>query len=222
MGFDIETDLNTPGARVELWLEWKRRSRSLALSGPTEARNRWLRSWLADGGRRPHRPRPLLRNHQLQRQCSPRGELAGVTTTSGLAWKIPGRVGDSPILGAGLYVDGDVGAAGSTGRGEANLYGLCSFLIIENMRRGMRPKDAGIEALRRIKSATVEQRLLNSRGEPNFNVNFYILNARGDHAGVALYARPNGGLRCMHGQWRRKSGHRATVVGYSERVDSSA
>jgi N4-(beta-N-acetylglucosaminyl)-L-asparaginase len=116
--------------------------------------------------------------------------LAGVTTTSGLAWKIPGRVGDSPILGAGLYVDGEVGAAGSTGRGEANLYGLCSFLIVENMRRGMAPKDAGMEALRRIKSATVERRLLNSRGEPNFNVNFYILNARGEYAGVALYAGP--------------------------------
>jgi N4-(beta-N-acetylglucosaminyl)-L-asparaginase len=58
---------------------------------------------------------------------SAKGEICGVTTTSGLAWKIPGRVGDSPILGAGLYVDGAVGAAGSTGRGEANLYNLCSY-----------------------------------------------------------------------------------------------
>ena len=81
-----------------------------------------------------------------------RGDVCGVTTTSGLAWKIPGRVGDSPILGAGLYVDGDVGAAGSTGRGEANLYGLCSFLIVELMRQGKSPKDAGLEALRRIQS----------------------------------------------------------------------
>ncbi|NIP57531.1 MAG: asparaginase, partial [Gemmatimonadetes bacterium] len=61
----------------------------------------------------------------------------GVTTTSGLSWKIPGRVGDSPILGAGLYVDGDVGAAGSTGRGEANLFNLSSYLIVERMREGM-------------------------------------------------------------------------------------
>ena len=122
---------------------------------------------------------------------SPTGELAGVTTTSGLAWKIPGRVGDSPILGAGLYVDGDVGAAGSTGRGEANLYGLCSFLIVENLRRGMTPKDAGMDALNRIKTATIESRLLNTRGEPNFNVNFYVLNAKGEHAGVAMYAREN-------------------------------
>ena len=83
---------------------------------------------------------------------SARGELAGVTTTSGLAWKIPGRVGDSPILGAGLYVDGEIGAAGSTGRGEANLFGLCSYLVVESMRRGMSPKDAGMEALRRVRA----------------------------------------------------------------------
>jgi N4-(beta-N-acetylglucosaminyl)-L-asparaginase len=117
-----------------------------------------------------------------------RGEISGVTTTSGLAWKIPGRVGDSPVLGAGLYVDNSVGAAGSTGRGEANLYGLCSFLIVENMRRGTAPKDAGLDALRRVRANTVEKRLLNSRGNPNFGLNFYILNARGEYAGVSMYA----------------------------------
>ncbi len=79
----------------------------------------------------------------------------------------------------------------STGRGEANVYGLCSFLIVEGMRRGLSPKDAGMEALRRIKANTVEKRLLNSRGEPNFNVNFYVVNARGEHAGVALYGGAN-------------------------------
>jgi len=118
------------------------------------------------------------------------GDIASVTTTSGLSWKIPGRLGDSPILGAGLYVDGDVGAAGSTGRGEANLYNLSSYLIVEELRRGKNPKDAGLEACRRIKASTVEKRLLNSRGEPNFNVNFYVLNKRGEYAGVGLYA-PN-------------------------------
>jgi N4-(beta-N-acetylglucosaminyl)-L-asparaginase len=110
-----------------------------------------------------------------------------VTTTSGLAWKIPGRVGDSPILGAGLYVDGEVGAAGSTGRGEANLYNLCSFLIVENMRRGLHPKDAGMEALKRIRANTVEKRLLNKAGNPNFGINFYVLNAKGEYAGVSMY-----------------------------------
>ena len=119
---------------------------------------------------------------------TPEGDVAGVTTTSGLSWKIPGRVGDSPILGAGLYVDNDVGAAGSTGRGEANLYNLTSFLIVEQMRGGMHPKDAGMEALRRIVANTIEPRLQNARGLPNFNVRFFILNKDGEHAGVALYA----------------------------------
>jgi len=110
-----------------------------------------------------------------------------VTTTSGLSWKIPGRVGDSPVLGAGLYVDNAVGAAGSTGRGEANLYGLCSFLIVEEMRRGKHPKDAALEALRRVKANTVEKRLLTADGNPNFGLNFYAFNVKGEHAGVSMY-----------------------------------
>lgn len=115
------------------------------------------------------------------------GNICGVTSTSGLAWKIPGRVGDSPLLGAGLYVDNDVGAAGSTGRGEANIYNLATFLIVENMRRGMTPTDAGMAALQRIVDNTVEPRLLNERGLPDFDVRFFILNKRGEYAGVALY-----------------------------------
>jgi N4-(beta-N-acetylglucosaminyl)-L-asparaginase len=117
----------------------------------------------------------------------PDGEVCGVTTTSGLSWKIPGRTGDSPILGAGLYVDNDVGAAGSTGRGEANLYNLSSFLVVELMRQGMNPKDAGMATLRRIQSNTVEPRLLDSRGLPSFDVRFFILNKQGEYAGVAMY-----------------------------------
>ena len=120
------------------------------------------------------------------------GQLAGVTTTSGLAWKIPGRVGDSPILGAGLYVDGDVGVAGSTGRGEANLFSLCSFLIVESMRNGMSPKDAAMLALKRVVDSTVEKRLLNGRGTTNFNVSYYVVNAKGQYAGVSLYESSGG------------------------------
>ena len=85
-------------------------------------------------------------------------------------------------------MDGDVGAAGSTGRGEANLFNLCSFFITEEMRRGKHPKDAGLEALRRVQKNTIEKRLLNSRGLPNFGLNFYILNAKGEYAGVSMYA----------------------------------
>ena len=105
-----------------------------------------------------------------------------------MAWKIPGRTGDSPILGAGLYVDGEVGAAGSTGRGEANLYNLCSFMIVEEMRRGAHPKDAAMAALKRVAKNTVEKRLRNSKGRPNFGLNFYVVNAKGEYAGVTMYA----------------------------------
>jgi N4-(beta-N-acetylglucosaminyl)-L-asparaginase len=185
MGFTIESDLNTPRSR-QLWLEWKRRTDPLHYLDPAK------REAASDTVRRQMVAEGLLDRDHVHgtincNGLSPKGELAGVTTTSGLAWKIPGRVGDSPILGAGLYVDGAVGAAGSTGRGEANLFGLCSFLIVEHLRRGMTPKDAGMEALKRIHAATIEKRLLNSHGQPNFNVNFYVLNAKGEHAGVALY-----------------------------------
>jgi N4-(beta-N-acetylglucosaminyl)-L-asparaginase len=189
MGFKIEDDLNTDHSRA-LWLEWKRRtdpSHYLNPAGRAEAGRRATLEMLAEG---------LLREEHLYGTINcdgvnSKGEICGVTTTSGLSWKIPGRLGDSPILGAGLYVDGAVGAAGSTGRGEANLYNLCSFLIVEEMRRGAHPKDAGMEALKRIKTNTIEKRLLNARGNPNFGINFYILNAKGEYAGVTMYEGSN-------------------------------
>lgn len=185
MGFKIEDDLNTEHSR-KLWLEWKRRtdpSHYLDPATRAEVRQRETLKMVREG---------LIREEHVYGTINcdavnAKGEVCGVTTTSGLAWKIPGRVGDSPILGAGLYVDGAVGAAGSTGRGEANLYNLCSFLIVEEMRRGKSPKDAGMEALRRIKANTIEKRLLNKDGNPAFGINFYILNARGEHAGVTMY-----------------------------------
>src|SRR5438876_4141914 len=185
MGFKIEDDLNTDNSRRQ-WLEWKRRidpSHYLDPKKRAEAGHRAALEMLAEG---------LLREENLHGTINcdginSKGEICGVTTTSGLAWKIPGRLGDSPILGAGLYVDGAVGAAGSTGRGEANLYNLCSFVIVEEMRRGAHPKDAGMEVLKRIKANTIEKRLLNDKGNPNFGINFYILNAKGEYAGVTMY-----------------------------------
>jgi N4-(beta-N-acetylglucosaminyl)-L-asparaginase len=186
MGFTIEADLNTTRSRAA-WLEWKRRTDPVRYLDPVKreaALRRVELDMIAEGWVDPQHFYGTINCNGV----SAKGEICGVTTTSGLAWKIPGRVGDSPILGAGLYVDGTVGAAGSTGRGEANLFNLCSFLIVEEMRRGRHPKDAGLEALRRIKSNTVEKRLLNTRGEPNFNISFYAVNAKGDHAGVSMYA----------------------------------
>jgi len=191
VGFTIEDDLNTDRSRA-IWLEWKRRidpghwldpaKRSEA--GEAAAR-RMAREGLLDSERR-----------WGTINCDgvgTKGEVCGVTTTSGLSFKIPGRVGDSPILGAGLWVDDAVGAAGSTGRGEANLYGLCSFLIVEEMRRGRSPKDAALEALRRVKAATVEKRLLNSDGNPAFQLTFYAVTKAGSYAGVSMYARTDEG-----------------------------
>ena len=185
MGFTIEADLNTERSRNK-WLEWKRRSDPLHYLDPIK-REAALRQvsldMMAEGLIDPKHFYGTINCNGINAA----GDVCGVTTTSGLAFKIPGRVGDSPILGAGLYVDGSVGAAGSTGRGEANLFNLCSFFIVEEMRRGKSPKDAGMEALKRIQSNTVEKRLLNSRGLPNFGINFYMLNAKGEHAGVGMY-----------------------------------
>jgi len=185
MGLRVEDDLNTPHSR-EMWLEWKRRidpSHYLDPKKRAAAGFAAAEQMVAEGLLRPENLHGTINCDGI----NSKGEICGVTTTSGLSWKIPGRVGDSPILGAGLYVDGAVGAAGSTGRGEANLFNLCSFLIVEEMRRGAHPKDAGMTALKRIQANTVEKRLLNSRGLPNFYVNFYILNAAGEYAGVTMY-----------------------------------
>jgi len=114
------------------------------------------------------------------------GNISSVTTTSGLAYKIPGRVGDSPIIGAGLYCDNEVGAAGSTGRGEANLENCASFLIVERMRAGDSPEQACLFACERIADHTRKAYLLNDKGEPDFNVQFYALNAAGDVGGAQI------------------------------------
>lgn len=117
-----------------------------------------------------------------------RGDLGCVTTTSGLYFKIPGRVGDSPILGAGLWLDNEVGSAGSTGRGEANLLNLSSHTVVEAMRRGASPRDAALEACRRIVASNRAKRLQDERGRPNFNVNFYAISRDGRFAGASLWA----------------------------------
>lgn len=114
------------------------------------------------------------------------GNISSVTTTSGLAFKIPGRVGDSPIIGAGLYCDNEVGAAGSTGRGEANLENCASFLIVERMRAGDSPEQACLYACERIADHTRKAYLLNDRGEPDFNVQFYALNKAGEVGGAQI------------------------------------
>lgn len=117
------------------------------------------------------------------------GDVGSVTSTSGLAWKIPGRVGDSPIVGAGQYCDNDVGAAGATGRGEAAIKACGSFLVVELMRNGRDPADACIEALRRAVAMT-EDRLLDDRGRPLFGLSFYALHKDGRYGAATMYEGP--------------------------------
>ena len=117
---------------------------------------------------------------------APDGDISSVTTTSGLSWKIPGRVGDSPILGAGQYCDNEVGAAGSTGRGEANIKVCGAFLAVELMRQGKSPEQALITVMERVIAMT-ERRLLSENGRPYFDLNFYAVARDGRYAGASAY-----------------------------------
>jgi N4-(beta-N-acetylglucosaminyl)-L-asparaginase len=112
-----------------------------------------------------------------------KGEVSGTTTTSGLSWKIPGRVGDSPIIGAGLYVDGDVGGAGSTGKGEENIKISGGHTIVEMMRKGMKPGDACLEALGRVaRNYNGDKKKL-----ATFHLYYYAVNKDGEFGGASLW-----------------------------------
>jgi N4-(beta-N-acetylglucosaminyl)-L-asparaginase len=114
------------------------------------------------------------------------GDAASVTTTSGLAWKIPGRVGDSPIVGAGQYCDNRVGSAGSTGRGESNIKACGAYHIVELMRQGVAPSEACTRALKRVLETT-EDRLLDENGRPRFDLVYYALAKDGRYGAAAFY-----------------------------------
>jgi N4-(beta-N-acetylglucosaminyl)-L-asparaginase len=166
-----EEDLLTDGSR-ERWLRWR------SNRGPSD-------DWI-DVDRETellYRPTGTINMDVI----NPAGDISSVTTTSGLAWKIPGRVGDSPLIGAGQFTDNDIGAAGSTGRGEANIEVCGAFLTVENMRRGMSPTDAALETLRRVVH-TSEARLLDEQGRPTFGLSFYALNKNGEFGAASIWA----------------------------------
>lgn len=110
-----------------------------------------------------------------------RGDVYGITTTSGLAFKIPGRIGDSPIIGAGLYVDNTIGAAGATGRGEEVIRTCGSFLVVEKMKQGLSPQQACEFGCRRILEV--------NGGKVNFNVKFVAVNKNGEVGSAQLQDR---------------------------------
>jgi N4-(beta-N-acetylglucosaminyl)-L-asparaginase len=165
-----EEDLLTPESR-EAWLRWR------ANLSPNDD---FLD--VPEGEKMVVRPTGTINCNAV----TPQGDLSSVTTTSGLAWKIPGRVGDSPIIGAGQYCDNTIGAAGSTGLGEANIKICGGFLTVEHMRRGMKPTDAALETLKRVVGMT-EARLVAPDGRPRFQLTFHAVNKRGDFGSASLY-----------------------------------
>ena len=200
-----EEDLLTDKARLA-WLMWKE---SLGVDwGPgldappeasrgagnarlldtfPEAKPEWI-AWAREVAAQP--PTGTISCHTLNRK----GEMAGSTTTSGLAWKIPGRVGDSPIIGAGLYVDQDVGAAGSTGRGEENIRIAGAHTVVENMRHGMEPEAACVDALRRVSRNYNDDRARLDQ----IQLSFYALRKDGKYGAANLW-----GYRMSGGEPRR-------------------
>jgi len=131
-----------------------------------------------------------------------KGEMSGVTTTSGLAWKIAGRVGDSPIIGAGLYVDQDVGAAGSTGRGEENIRVAGGHTVVENMRHGMPPREACLDVLKRI-----ARNFDNDKSRlAKFDILFYALRKDGQYAAASLWSHSVGAAKANPRQFAVNDG----------------
>jgi N4-(beta-N-acetylglucosaminyl)-L-asparaginase len=165
-----EEDLLTPESR-QAWLTWR------ANRGHDD-------DWVDVADTEPMVVRPTgTINLNL---VNTKGDISSVTTTAGLAWKIPGRIGDSPIVGAGQYTDNDIGAAGSTGLGEANIMVCGGFLTVEHMRRGMKPTDAALETLKRVVAMT-PARLLAPDGRPRYDITFYAVNKRGEFGAASLY-----------------------------------
>ncbi len=114
-----------------------------------------------------------------------KGEMSAVTTTSGMAFKIPGRCGDSPIIGGGLWLDQDIGGAGSTGRGEENLRVCGAHTVVENMRHGMSPKDAILDTLKRV-ARNFDNDLDRLA---SIDIHFYAVRKDGEYAGGSLWDR---------------------------------
>jgi N4-(beta-N-acetylglucosaminyl)-L-asparaginase len=117
------------------------------------------------------------------------GDISSIVTTSGLAWKVPGRVGDSAIVGAGQYTDNEVGAAGSTGLGECNILAAGGFSVVDNMRRGMHPTDACLATLKRV-MAMIPARWIGPNGRPTFQLQYYAVTKGGVYGAAAMTASP--------------------------------
>jgi N4-(beta-N-acetylglucosaminyl)-L-asparaginase len=172
LGFP-EEDLLTEKAR-QAWLRWK------ASLNPQD-------DWLDPGQQVDTSARaPSTEGTIHVSAVDARGDIGACTSTSGLSYKLPGRVGDSPIIGAGLFVDNPVGAAGATGRGEAVIQSAGAHQVVRHMEEGMEPTEACLRVLRWIAGHTKRPDLQNERGEPAFQVTLYALRADGASGSAAM------------------------------------
>jgi N4-(beta-N-acetylglucosaminyl)-L-asparaginase len=184
-----EENLLTDRAR-KIWLYWKEKLSGIddwRERGTEEEKDPDIRWYIEKYGLSDFRPQGTINCDAV----TAGGDIAGTTTTCGLFFKIPGRLGDSPVIGAGLYVDGEVGAAGSTGWGEGNLRSCGSHTVVELMRQGKSPQEAALETLRRIVALARDNR--DARGMPKFQTVFYAVNRRGEYAGASVYDGSWGG-----------------------------
>ena len=188
MGFK-EQNLLTEKSRQD-WLRWKANRKGHDMWLNDEKRDAWLRAnppKTGDADSAPGGEAAAWTHGTINMNAvSAAGEMSSCTTTSGLSWKVPGRVGDSPIIGAGQYCDNTVGAAGSTGRGESNIMVCGGFLAVEFMRQGLTPQAALIKVMERVLAMT-EKRLLDDKGRPYFDLDFYALSKDGRYAGACAY-----------------------------------
>lgn len=178
-----EENLLTERSR-KIWLYWKEKLSShddWIEAGNEEEKDPDIRWYIEKYGTEDFRPHGTINCDAVTAS----GDLVGTTTTSGLFFKIPGRLGDSPVIGAGLYVDGEVGACGSTGWGEGNLRSCGSHTVIEFLRQGKSPQEAALRTLERIVAIGKEKR--DSRGRFRENVNFYVVNKTGKYGSAAIY-----------------------------------
>jgi len=182
LGYPVE-DLLTERSRA-IWLYWKANmsGRDDWVSPPGEVDDPHVKWFIERHGA--IRPTGTINLCALDAD----GNLGGTTTTSGLFFKMPGRVGDSPLIGAGLFVDNEVGAAGSTGRGESVIQIAGSHTIVELMRGGASPTDACLGALERMVRATRLPSLLDDSGRPSFDVKFYAVDRAGRVGGAAMWS----------------------------------
>src|SRR5262245_23522678 len=184
-----EENLLTERSR-KIWLYWRENLSTADDWNPTpaEAQDPDIRWYIDKWGDEDFRPQGTINCDCVTAS----GDLAGVTTTSGLFFKIPGRVGDSPIIGAGLYVDNEVGAAGSTGWGEGNIRVVGAHTILEMIRGGKSPQDACLETLRRVEKLAKDAKR-DEKGRPKFDLHYYVVTKDGRYASAAMWSGEKNG-----------------------------